>query len=55
MPGCVKGDKSTATLTCVPPGNGVRIALDRDEDGYFDGDERRADIDPVDLLSLPEI
>jgi DNA-binding beta-propeller fold protein YncE len=28
------------TFTCVPPGSGQRIALDRDEDGVFDDDER---------------
>ncbi len=26
------------TYTCVPPGSGRRIGLDRDEDGIFDGD-----------------
>jgi len=27
------------TYTCVPPGSGVRIGIDRDEDGIRDGDE----------------
>ncbi|MGK3991406.1 hypothetical protein WME99_50620 [Sorangium sp. So ce136] len=27
------------TFTCVPPGSGARIAIDRDEDGIRDGDE----------------
>jgi len=27
------------TYTCVPPGSGMRIGLDRDEDGILDGDE----------------
>ena len=27
------------TYTCVPPGNGARLALDRDLDGTLDGDE----------------
>lgn len=27
------------TYTCVPPGSGIRIALDRDEDGLWNGDE----------------
>ena len=27
------------TLTCVPPGNGVQIGIDRDLDGTFNGDE----------------
>jgi hypothetical protein len=30
------------TFTCVPPGDGVRSALDRDLDGRLDGDERLA-------------
>ncbi len=28
-----------ATYTCVPPGSGVRVALDRNLDGIWDGDE----------------
>jgi hypothetical protein len=27
------------TYTCVPPGSGVRIGIDRNEDGVLDGDE----------------
>ncbi|MEO0424918.1 MAG: hypothetical protein AAF184_21465 [Pseudomonadota bacterium] len=27
------------TFTCVPPGSGERIGIDRDADGIFDGDE----------------
>jgi DNA-binding beta-propeller fold protein YncE len=27
------------TFTCVPPGSGTRIGIDRDEDGVLDGDE----------------
>jgi hypothetical protein len=27
------------TYTCVPPGSGTRMGLDRDEDGVFDGDD----------------
>jgi hypothetical protein len=29
------------TYTCVPPGSGTRIALDRDEDGVFDNEDPR--------------
>jgi hypothetical protein len=29
------------TFTCVPPGSGARIGIDRDEDGVLDGDERQ--------------
>jgi hypothetical protein len=28
------------TYTCTPPGSGVRIGIDRDEDGVLDGDEK---------------
>lgn len=41
------------TFTCVPPGSGVRIALDSDEDGFFDRDELDAGTDPEDPLSNP--
>ena len=41
------------TWTCVPPGSGPRIGLDRDEDGHFDRDELDADSDPADALSIP--
>jgi len=29
------------TFTCVPPGSGVRIGIDRDENGVLDADERK--------------
>ena len=37
------GPNRSVTLTCTPPGSGVRIAIDRDEDGVLDGanDERK--------------
>src|SRR5206468_212332 len=41
------------TYTCVPPGSGVRVGVDRDEDGYFDRDEILAGSDPADPLSVP--
>lgn len=41
------------TFTCVPPGSGVRIGIDRDGDGYADGDERAAGSDPADPRSTP--
>jgi len=31
---------SELTYTCVPPGAGRRIGIDRDLDGVLDGDER---------------
>lgn len=41
------------TYTCVPPGSGTRIGVDRDGDGAWDGDERRAHTDPEDPNSRP--
>ncbi|MDH5325656.1 MAG: hypothetical protein OEZ68_05145 [Gammaproteobacteria bacterium] len=32
-------DSGEITYTCVPPGSGTRIAIDRDEDGILNGDE----------------
>lgn len=43
----------SATYTCVPPGSGVRIALDRDRDGFLDGDEMAAGSDPASAASRP--
>jgi DNA-binding beta-propeller fold protein YncE len=34
------------TYTCTPPGSGVRIGIDRDEDGVLDGDEKGAKSGP---------
>jgi hypothetical protein len=31
--------KGEITYTCVPPGSGTRIGIDRDEDGVLDGDD----------------
>ncbi len=41
------------TFTCVPPGEGERLALDRDGDGYYDRDEIDAGSDPADAASTP--
>jgi DNA-binding beta-propeller fold protein YncE len=41
------------TFTCVPPGSGWRIGIDRDGDGYADGDEIAAGSDPSDPNSVP--
>lgn len=35
-----KSGDSAITFTCTPPGSGVRIALDCNANGRFDGDER---------------
>lgn len=36
------GPGQELTFTCVPPGSGLRMGIDRDEDGIFDGDEGAA-------------
>jgi DNA-binding beta-propeller fold protein YncE len=41
------------TYTCVPRGSGARLALDRDDDGFLDGDELDACSDPADPTSTP--
>jgi hypothetical protein len=41
------------TYTCVPPGSGFRIAIDRDGDSYLDGDELDEGSDPADAMSTP--
>jgi len=41
------------TYTCVPPGSGQRVGVDRDDDGAWDGDERDANTDPADPTSRP--
>jgi DNA-binding beta-propeller fold protein YncE len=41
------------TFTCAPPGSGARMALDRDSDGFRDGDEAYAGSDPADPTSTP--
>jgi DNA-binding beta-propeller fold protein YncE len=42
------------TYMCVPPGSGLRIGIDRDEDGFYDSDEIDAGSDPADPSSTPE-
>jgi DNA-binding beta-propeller fold protein YncE len=41
------------TYTAVPPGSGVRIGVDRDEDGFRDRDELDQGSDPADFYSVP--
>jgi hypothetical protein len=41
------------TYTCVPPGSGKRIGIDRDADAALDGDELDAGTNPGSNLSLP--
>jgi len=40
------------TFTCVPPGSGPRMGLDRDGDGVWNGDELRDGSDPADPRSF---
>ena len=40
-------DQQNMTFSCVPPGSGQRIAIDNDEDGLFNQDERDAGSDPL--------
>lgn len=41
------------TFTCVPPGSGERIGVDRDLDGAYDTYERDRGTDPSDPTSFP--
>jgi hypothetical protein len=41
------------TYTCTPLGSGRRIGIDRDEDGFLDGDERDAASNPANPASTP--
>jgi hypothetical protein len=43
------------TFTAVPPGSGLRMALDRDLNGIFNGDESRPDPDPGRPASRPDL
>lgn len=44
-------DISPLTLTCAAPGDGYRLAIDRDGDGTLDGDERERGTNPADPRS----
>jgi YVTN family beta-propeller protein len=41
------------TYTCVPPGSGVRVGVDRDQDRVLDRDEIDLGSDPSDATSVP--
>jgi hypothetical protein len=50
----VSADRTDAlTFTAVPPGSGWRMGVDRDGDGYADGDEIAAGSDPANPRSIP--
>ena len=42
------------SMTLVPTVSETRMGVDRDEDGFFDGDERDAGSDPADPMSTPD-
>jgi YVTN family beta-propeller protein len=44
---------SEITVTGVPPGNGIRLGIDQDRDGYRDCDERDAGSNPANPNSTP--
>jgi hypothetical protein len=48
-----KGGLNALTFTAVPPGSGWRIGVDRDGDGYANGDELAAGSDPANPASTP--
>jgi YVTN family beta-propeller protein len=43
------------TITGVPAGSGTRMGIDRDRDGFLDGDELAAGTDPGDPASHPSV
>ena len=51
LPGLTSGRE--LTYTCVPPGSGRRIGIDRDGDGVLDGDEEAAGSNPADPHDTP--
>ena len=53
MRALASGPGLSLTYTCVPPGEGTRVGIDRDQDGYLDRDEIDAGSDPADPLSTP--
>jgi hypothetical protein len=44
---------TSLTFTCVPPGSGWRLGIDRDGDGFADGDELAAGSNPANAKSVP--
>ncbi len=47
------GAEQEMTFTCVPPGEGPRVAIDRDGDGFGDSDEVDLGSDPANAASVP--
>jgi hypothetical protein len=46
-----QGSGQEITFTCVPPGAGQRMGIDRDEDGIPDRDEVDVGSNPADRLA----
>jgi len=53
MESILTANDKALTYTCAPPGSGVRMGIDRDLDGFLDGDEQVAGSDPADPTSTP--
>ncbi|RKG95534.1 hypothetical protein D7V97_37070 [Corallococcus sp. CA053C] len=49
----VAANQGVLTYTCTPPGSGTRVGIDRDLDGFLDGDERAAGTNPANPSSHP--
>jgi hypothetical protein len=49
----VGGETCSLTFTTVPPGSGYRVGIDRDADGFADGDELYNGTDPSSASSHP--
>ena len=49
------GDGAVLTATAVYPEGGRRVGIDRDEDGWLDGDELRKGTDAADPTSFPHL
>lgn len=47
------GFYQSITYTCAPPGSGARVGIDRDNDGYADGDELWSGTNPANPNSHP--
>ena len=43
----VTNNTQTITFTCVPPGSGIWMGIDHDEDGKYDRDELDNNTDPL--------
>jgi hypothetical protein len=51
----VTGGGAPVVFMAVPAGEGIRMGIDRDEDGFYDWTERDAGSDPADPTSRPAV